>query len=284
MSMSVGSSLGARSYGGGNSSNVFGLNSGSQTEFSISIGNAAANGFADAVVKNVTSAGMLAARQGATRVKKLVADKLSQSDKQVGSLGDQVTFSGALTGLVDFGAAGPSASGGFQFKSGSALQDAFSLAAPGITSHGEAVDKVMVSGNTLTAGTSGKDAHDVFTLSLRPDSGLWTFTLVNPVDQLSNKSYQFRLLNLTGLMQGVKSDGATDALSGSVTIRINNDLGRATGKGNEGVVHQAGLTYSAPSTAAASGPKKYTPPINPLTGRGYAAASMATSSTLNILA
>src|SRR5437016_5752573 len=81
-----------------------------------------------------------------------------------------------------FGDDGPSASGGFQFVTGSKLTDAFNLAMLAEKSNGSAIDTVSVTGNTLTASTSGSDAHPVFTVTLHPNSGLWTFTLVNPID------------------------------------------------------------------------------------------------------
>jgi len=103
---------------------------------------------------------------------------------------------------------------------------------------------------------------------------MWTFTLVNPIDLPSSKidqlKDQFTTLNLSGLMQAVKSDGTTMGLRDNVTIEVHNHLGSATGTATAGIVHEGGLAYTGPSTTAATAkPAKYRPPINPLTGRGY---------------
>jgi hypothetical protein len=230
--------------------------------------------FATTQISSNSSAAVLAAKQALARVNKANADIAGTPTKSVRNVADQVTVSGALAGLVNFGAVGPSASGGFKFASGSALTAAFNSAMVGKKSHGDAIDTVSVSGNTLTASTSGANAHTVFTLSLKPETGMWTFTLVNPIDLPSSKKDQlkdqFTTLNLTGLMQAVKSDGTTMGLSGSVTIEVHNHLGSATEKANAGIVHEGGLAYTGPiAKAAPAKPGPYQPPINPLTGRGY---------------
>jgi len=230
--------------------------------------------FATTQISSNSSAAVLAAKQALARVNKANADNTGTPAQSVRNIADQVTVSGALAGLVNFGTVGPSASGGFRFQTGSALTATFTAAMVGKKSHGAAIDTVSVSGNTLTASTSGTDAHTVFTLSLKPETGMWTFTLVNPIDLPSSKKDQlkdqFTTLNLTGLMQAVKSDGTTMGLSGSVTIEVHNHLGSATGTATAGILHEGGLAYTGPSTTAASAkPAKYTPPINPLTGHGF---------------
>jgi hypothetical protein len=226
--------------------------------------------FATTQISSSSSAAVLAAQQAVARVNKANTDKTGTPAKSVLNIADQVNFSGALAGLVNFGTVGPSASGGFKFLTGSALTAAFTAAMVGKKSHGDAIDTVSVSGNTLTASTSGTNAHTVFTLSLKPETGMWTFTLVNPIDLPSSKLDKFTTLDLTGLLRAVKSDGTTMGLSDSVTVEVHNGLGSATGTATAGTVHEGGLAYTGPSTTTtAAKAAKYTPPINPLTGRGY---------------
>jgi len=191
---------------------------------------------------------------------------------------DQSTISGALSSATDAGALDPSVGGRFQFVSGSALKDALKLAMTGEKSNGDAIDTVSVIGNTLTASTSGPEAHPVFTITLKPDSGLWTFKLLNPLNGAPDQTTKFiTSLNLSGLMQGVKPTGETIPLPSSVIVNIYGDLGFATGKGGKGSVHQGGLVYTPPakieSPLTLMHRMPYIPPINPATGRRYVATS-----------
>jgi hypothetical protein len=148
-----------------------------------------------------------------------------------------------------------------------------------------------VTGNTLTGSTSGLNAHKVFTLTLKPDSGLYTFTLANPIDLPNSRLDKFTTMNLSLLMQAVMSDGTTAPLPNRATVEVHNGLGSADGTAHTGVVHEGGLAYTGPnntpppSTAPAARPK-YVAPINPLTGRSYSAAGsalMANADSLNVL-
>lgn len=198
---------------------------------------------------------------------------------------DQVSFDGTLTGLVDFGTDGPSAAGGFQFVNGAALKSAFNSAMLFVTSNKELIDTVSVTGQTLTASTSGDDGHDVFTLTLRPQSGQFTFTLLNPIDLPTGVFDPSTTLNLSGLMQGVKSTGQTLALPNTVKITVDGNSTSSSGTAIAGSVHQKNLAYTAPNTSAPAAPAPYTPPVNPLTGHGYAAttsSSQAIGVTLSL--
>ena len=229
-----------------------------------------------------TGAAVLAAQEASDRTaKQTAALKSGQPSTSALNVSTQVTFSGALS--ANFGTAGPSEAGGFQFQTGSALQAAFKAAVTGLTSNGDAIDTVAVTGNALTASTSGTNAHPVFTLSLKPDSGLYTFTLDNPIDQKISRLDQSSTLDLSGLVQAVQSDGGTIALPNSAVIQVHNGVGAATGTASSGAVYEGGLAYTGPdNTPAPTTPAKPTPysaPINPLTGKGYSAAAGAAAAT-----
>ena len=264
---------------------IFGVsNPNSQSDPFAPIGRAATNYSMNAAI--------LAAQQGVDRVNKAAAAKTHPTGTPVGDVSNDVSFSGSLSAVVNFGADGPSASGGFQFVTGSKLTDAFNLAMLAEKSNGSAIDTVSVTGNTLTASTSGSDAHPVFTVTLHPNSGLWTFTLVNPIDGVANKDDSFiTVLNLSALMQGVKSTGQTVALPNNVLVSIYGDQTYATGTATKGSVHQGGLAYTPPpeTTAPVTLIQRtaYKPPINPLTGYAYvttSSLSAGSSSSLNVLA
>ena len=271
------SAANSRYFGG---ISFFGGNAyGNSIENTISAATTAMNALGSATMSYYMDAAILAAQQGVDRVNKAAAAKNDGGlNKPVGDISNQVTFSGALSGLVNFGADGPSASGGFRFLSGTALKDAFNLAMLAERSHGEAIDQVSVTGNMLTASTSGPEAHPVFTITLQPDSGMWTFKLLNPIDGTPDKTTNFvTALNLSGLMQGVKSTGKTIALPSNIIVSVYGDLGSASGKANRGSVHQAGLVYTPPAKIATPltviQRTPYTPPINPATGYAYVTTS-----------
>jgi hypothetical protein len=248
--------------------------------------------FGATVMNSSTGMAVLAAQQAADRVKaKAAAVTSNVPTVSVANVATQVTFSGSLAIAGDFTATGPAANGGYHFLSGTALQNAFNLAMLGKKSNGDAVDTVTVTGNTLTGSTSGLNAHKVFTLTLKPDSGLYTFTLANPIDLPNSRLDKFTTMNLSLLMQAVMSDGTTAPLPNRATVEVHNGLGSADGTAHTGVVHEGGLAYTGPnntpppSTAPAARPK-YVAPINPLTGRSYSAAGsalMANADSLNVL-
>lgn len=232
-----------------------------------------------------TGAAVLAAQEASDRVNKQTAAlKSGQPTKSALNVSTQVTYSGSLAGAVNFGSTGPSSAGGFQFLTGSALTTAFQIAVGGLELNGTVINTVTVNGNTLTASTSGINAHPVFTLSLKPNSGLYTFTLVNPIDIKTSRLDKSETLNLAGLMQGVDANGGTTTLPDSAAvIQVHNGLGAAKNVAGVGVVHEGGLAYTGPNnTPAPTKPAKPTPysaPINPLTGKGYSAAAGAASAT-----
>jgi hypothetical protein len=248
--------------------------------------------FGATVMNASTGMAVLAAQQASDRVNAATAKLNSNAPtKSVANVATQVTFSGSVASPGVFSAAGPAQNGGYQFLSGTALTNAFNLAMLGKKSNGDAVDTVTVSGNTLTGSTSGLNAHPVFTLTLKPDSGLYTFTLANPIDLPTSKLDKFTTLNLSLLVQAVSSDGTAAPLPNSATVEVHNGLGAADGTANTGVVHEGGLAYTGPnntppaSTAPAAKPK-YVAPINPLTGYPYSAAGSAVTAntvSLNVL-
>ena len=198
-------------FGSGNTGySLFGVsNPNTQSNALVSIGSTLTDYFMNTSI--------LAARQGKARVDAAVATKTAGTSKPVGNPSTNATFSGSLAGVVNFGADGPSATGGYQFVAGTQLTDAFKLAMLAERSNGSAIDTVSVTGDTLTASTSGSDAHTVFTLTLHPNSGLWTFTLVNPIDGKPDKTTSFvTSLNLSGLMQGMNSNGQALPLPSSI--------------------------------------------------------------------
>jgi hypothetical protein len=258
------------------------------------------------MVNEASAAAVLAARQANDRINKQVAKVTSNapttSDANISA---QVTYAGSLAGLAEFGTAGPSPGGGFRFVTGSDMAAQFKAAMTGLKSNGDAIDTVNVIGNTLIAATSGINAHQVFRLALKPDSGLFTFTLVNPIDMKTSRLDKTTTLDLSGLVQAVTSDGTAMALSNGVVMQVHNGkgqakaatfqthdaLGNVTGLATAGAVYEGGLAYTGPTNtppaAKSKTPVKYTPPTNPLTGKGYAASSQAAAATfgfLNILA
>ncbi len=153
------------------------------------------------------------------------------------------------------------------------------------------IDTVSVFGNTMTGSTSGANAHDVFTLTLHPDSGLYTFQLVAPVDQKTTKG-SYNSIYLQGLMQAVTSTGKKLQMP-TVEMDVYNDSGAADGKGNWGLLHEAALTYQDPATIAATdttssssstgaaASTSYTVPTDPRTNYGYTTSTSAAMGVIN---
>src|SRR5262245_48981975 len=63
------------------------------------------------ILNQSEQAGLIAARAGVASVAKAAQAKLEKLTKNAGDLPGQVTFTGSLSGVVDFGADGPSAVG-----------------------------------------------------------------------------------------------------------------------------------------------------------------------------
>jgi len=258
------------------------------------------------MVKASSAAAVQAAQQAVDRInKKVAATKSNAPAVSDANITTQVIYSGSLSGIANFGTAGPSPGGGYKFLAGSDLKAQFKAAMTGLTSNGDAIDTVTLSGNTLIASTSGLNAHPVFTLTLKPDSGLYTFAQRNPIDIKTSRLDKTATLNLSGMVEAVTSDGNNMSLDNGILIQVHNGrghagstqmqakdaLGNVTGLIKAGAVYQGGLAYTGPTNtpppAKPTTPVKYTPPTNPLTGKGYAgtpAAAAATFGTINIFA
>jgi hypothetical protein len=235
-----------------------------------------------------TGKAVIAAQEASNRANAVqnVSTEDGQPTKSVANVATQVSVTGSLSSFADFGSVGPSSSGGFEFLTGSALQSAFTNALTGVSSNGEPVDTVTVIGNTLFAETSGTNAHVVFQLALKPQSGTYTFTLDQPIDQKKTLIPESKTIDLSSLVQAVANDGTTQSLPSSLVIKVANKLGNSKQTANGGTVHEGGLAYTGPNNTTATTtsktpakPKPYTVPINPLTGRGYSKAAGAAAAT-----
>ena len=257
------------------------------------------NTFGQIFLNSSLNRAVLAAQEGNDRVKVLTAKQQGNSSPPpAGDLSSQVTFAGSLG--VNFGKDGPAAGGAYHFVSGAALQANFKAAFGAKMSNGEFIDTVSVLGNTMTGSTSGPKAHDVFTLTLHPDSGLYTFQLLAPIDQKTTKG-SFNSVFLQSLFQAVSSTGQKMQMP-TVEMDIYNNYGSAQSQGNWALLHEGSLTYhdprtvslsntSAVSTATASGTssssststssKTYTPPTDPRTTYGYTTSTSAGLAVIN---
>jgi len=248
------------------------------------------NTFGQVFLNASMSRAILAAQAGADRVKALTAKQQGNSlPPPSGDLSSQVTFSGSLG--INFGPDGPAQGGGYHFVSGAALKENFKAAFGAKMSNGEFIDTYSVLGNTLTGSTSGPNAHDVFTLTLHPDSGLYTFKLVGPIDQKTTKG-SFNKVFLNSLFEAKSSTGQRQSIP-SIEIDIYNDYGTAQSKGNWALLHEGSLTYKDPNTvelgntdaiANATGSKAktaYTVPTDPRTTYGYTTSTSAGMGVIN---
>ncbi len=250
-------------------------------------------------------AAVLAAQEGNNRVNNQTSQVNTATAAPGGDLSSQVTFAGSLG--VDFGAAGPAMGGAYHFVSGADLQSAFQVAFGAKKSEGEAIDTVSVVGNTMTGSTSGPNAHDVFNLTLDPNTGMYTFQLLAPIDQTTKKG-SYNAIYLQGLMQAVNASGQKMQLP-TVEMDVYNDYGSVANQGNWALLHEGSLTYNAPngvastssstttssstsgssttgstSTSGSSSTKTpYKPPINPLTGYAYTTSTSAGLGVINSL-
>lgn len=261
-----------------------------------STSNSILNAFGLIATNASMSAAILAAQEGNNRVNQQTAQLNTATNKPAGDLSSQVTFQGSLG--VNFGASGPASGGAYHFLSGSDLQTAFKVAFGAKMSEGETIDTVSVVGNTMTGSTSGPKAHDVFTLTLTPDTGLYTFKLLAPIDQTTKKG-SYNPIYLQGLMQAVSANGQKQALP-SIEIDVYNNYGSVTSQGNWALLHEGSLTYNAPngiasSSSSTSGTRgssssstsasstKYTPPTDPRTLHGYTTSTSASLGVINSL-
>ena len=180
--------------------------------------------------------------------------------------------------LVAFGADGP------DFDLVNHVYDGFQLVAQadattwvtglGLTSHGQTVDFVAISGDTLTAWTGGgpsdPTAHDVFTLTVGGD-GTYTFTLESPLDHPDAghatpgpEVADSITLDLSGLVQAIDFDGDAITLSADFAVTVIDDIpvqhtvvpeseGEGGPKGLFFTVDEGGLTAGDPGDLFGSG-------------------------------
>jgi hypothetical protein len=250
------------------------------------------NTFGQVFLNASMSRAILAAQAGADRVKALTAKQQGNGlPPPSGDLSSQVTFSGSLG--VNFGQAGPAQGGGYRFASGAALKTNFKVAFGAKMSEGEFIDTYSMLGNTLTGSTSGPNAHDVFTLTLHPDTGLYTFKLLAPIDQKTTKG-SFNSVFLNSLFEAVNANGQKQSIP-SVEMDIYNDYGPVQSKGNWALLHEASLTYKDASTidlgnttdvanatgSSAKTAQAYTVPTDPRTTYGYTTSTSAGLGVIN---
>jgi hypothetical protein len=255
--------------------------------------NSIINSFGQIFLNASMNAAVLAAQEGNDRVNAQTAKINTSTKKPAGDLSSQVTFQGSLG--INFGSAGPASGGAYRFVSGTNLDAAFKVAFGAKRSEGEVIDKVSVVGNTMTGSTSGPNAHDVFTLTLTPDTGLYTFKLLAPIDQTTKKG-SYNAVYLQGLMQATDANGHKMAMP-TVEMDVYNDYGSVSNQGNWALLHEGSLTYNAPNgisssststtTSSSSGStsaaakKAYTPPTDPKTLHGYTTSTSAALGVIN---
>ncbi len=260
-----------------------------------STSNSIINPFGQIFLNSSMGAAVLAAQEGNDRVQKQTTQVNTATNAPAGDLSSQVMFQGSLG--INFGAAGPASGGAYRFVSGSALQSAFQVAFGAKFSEGEAVDTVSVLGNTMTGSTSGPNAHDVFNLTLDPNTGMYTFKLLAPIDQPTKKG-SYNAIYLQGLMQATDAKGQK-MLMPTVEMDVYNDYGSVQNQGNWALLHEGSLTYNAPnglssstssdSSSAGSGssssstksPTPYTAPTDPRTLHGYTTSTSASLGVIN---
>ncbi len=261
-----------------------------------STSNSIVNGIGMAYLNYSMNSAVLAAQEGNNRIAKQTANVNTSLIRPGGNLSSQVTFDGSLG--VNFGSAGPAMGGAYRFLSGSALQTAFKVAFGAKKSEGEAIDTVSVLGNTMTGSTSGPNAHDVFKLTLDPNTGTFSFQLLAPIDQ-STKKGSYNAVYLQGLMQATNAAGQKMPLP-AIEMDVYNDYGAVKSQGNWALLHEGSLTYQAPNglttsssststtsssstNTSSSGKTPYKPPTNPLTGYAYTANTSAGLGVINSL-
>jgi hypothetical protein len=250
------------------------------------------NTFGQVFLNSSLSRAILAAQEGNDRVKALTAKQQGNGlPPPSGDLSSQVTFSGSLG--VNFGPDGPAQGGGYHFVSGAALKANFKASFGAKMSNGEFIDTYSILGNTLTGSTSGPDAHDVFTLTLHPDSGLYTFKLLAPIDQKTTKG-SFNKVFLNSLFQAVSSTGQKQSIP-TVEMDVYNDYGSVQSQGNWALLHEGSLTYKDPNSvtlsntdavanatgSSTSAAKAYTVPTDPRTTYGYTTSTSAGLGVIN---
>ena len=119
--------------------------------------------------------------------------------------------SNVVTG--DFGNEGP---GVYSFTTGAGVFSFNGAENNQLTSNGVPVDVQIVNGNYV--GTAG--GNDVFTLTLNPNTGAYTFTLIGTLDH-ADETNPDDVIQLFFDVTGTDTDGDTD--SGIITVNVKDD-------------------------------------------------------------
>jgi T1SS-143 domain-containing protein len=143
--------------------------------------------------------------------------------------------SGSLAGLVDFGADGAAAGGGFSFAFDDNAAASAAIAALGLDSKGEDIDTARLIGDWLIAGTGDRI---VFALKVE-DDGSYRFVLFDQLDHPvgddpatdAPEAAQDRIrIDLSSFIAAADGDGDTIVLdAGSFVIRVVDDVPKAIG-------------------------------------------------------
>ncbi|WP_259698665.1 beta strand repeat-containing protein [Pseudomonas frederiksbergensis] len=143
--------------------------------------------------------------------------------------GETTTASGSVTGIFQSGADTP--------LSYALSSDTSGL--PALSSGGVALVYSVV-GGTLTA-KAGVAGADVFTFSLTA-AGVYSFTLLKPLDHAAGNNENDITLNLGSLLQATDKDGDTvTAAADKLVITVDDDTPTATGTAATGTVDEDGL-------------------------------------------
>ena len=97
------------------------------------------------------------------------------------------------------------------------------IAGLGLDSHGSLINTATITtGGGRIADPDRNPAadgiHEVFTLTLNEGTGVWTFTLVNPLDHPVGNGENTSTIDLSGLVQAVDFDGDSVTLSGDLAV------------------------------------------------------------------
>ena len=129
------------------------------------------------------------------------------------------------------------------------------LQALGLTSGGVALS-YAIAADTVTATAP---AGDVFTFTLIPATGAWTFTLVDQLDHAAGNAENDLTINLGAIVQATDRDG--DTVSGNATglvITVDDDTPIATAGTSTGTVDEdgvvEGMANAGPGDGIAGGP------------------------------
>lgn len=134
---------------------------------------------------------------------------------------------GTLAGHVDFGADGPGANA-YSFTSNATA----AMAGLNLTSHGQNLH-YSVSGDTLTAYTTGAGGHTVFTLTVDHTTGGYAFKLYDSLDHVNANGQNTTLetgsrdlgqIDFGSILKATDGDGDSVTLAGQFTITIRDDV------------------------------------------------------------